>query len=42
LLEELSIEEANDLVDVEPKVLSGLIGLLKPTQAKAVHDLINN
>jgi hypothetical protein len=41
LLEELSITDANDLFDVEPTVLSGILGLLKATQAKAVRDLLN-
>jgi GTPase SAR1 family protein len=41
LLEELSIEEANDLLDVEPTVLCGLVGLLKSTQAKVVRTLFD-
>jgi hypothetical protein len=41
LLEELSVEEASDLPIVGSRVLSGLIGLLKPTQVKAVHDMLH-
>jgi hypothetical protein len=41
LLEELSVEESKDLLDIEPRVLSSLIGLLKPTQAKTVRDLLS-
>jgi hypothetical protein len=41
LLEELSIVEAKDLLIVEPRVLHGLISLLKPTQGTAVLELLN-
>jgi hypothetical protein len=41
LLEKLSIEEAQDLPIAGPRVVSGLIGLLKSTQVKAVRDLLN-
>jgi hypothetical protein len=41
LLEELSLEEAQDLPIVGPRVVSGLIGLLKSTQVKSVRDLLN-
>jgi hypothetical protein len=41
LLEKLSIEEAQDLPIAGPRVVSGLIGLLKSTQVEAVRDLLN-